>query len=90
MEMLIKKLSGGALSGIIILALLAFFGLIVLIIVLVKKKVGFLQIQKDEKKTEEEIAKEELDRILVPIEDENIQKAMLDNELKEENKNEQK
>ena len=58
----------------IILILLAFFGLIVLAIVLVKRKVKPLQIKKEEM-TEEEAAKAELDRILVPV-DEETQKQM--------------
>ena len=58
----------------IILILLAFFGLIVLAVILVKRKVKPLQIKKDEM-TEEEAAREELDRILVPVDDE-TQKQM--------------
>ena len=59
----------------IILGLLGFFGLLILVIIFVKKHVTSLQIKKDEI-TEEEAVRQELDRILVPIEDEEIQKAM--------------
>jgi len=58
----------------IVLILLAFFGLIVLSVILVKRKVKPLQIKKEEM-TEEEAAKAELDRILVPV-DEETQKQM--------------
>ena len=58
----------------IIIILVAFFGLIVLAVVLVKRKVKPLQIKKEEM-TEEEAAKAELDRILVPV-DEETQKQM--------------
>lgn len=59
---------------VVILILLAFFGLIVLAVILVKRKVKPLQIKKEEM-TEEEAAKAELDRILVPVDDE-TQKQM--------------
>ena len=59
----------------IILGLLGFFGLLILVIIFVKKHVTSLQIKKDES-TEEEAVRQELDRVLVPIEDEEIQKAM--------------
>lgn len=59
----------------IILGLLGFFGLLILVIIFVKKHVTSLQIKKDEI-TEEEAVRQELDRVLVPIEDEEIQKAM--------------
>ena len=58
----------------IVLILLAFFGLIVLAVILVKRKVKPLQIKKEEM-SEEEAAKAELDRILVPVDDE-TQKQM--------------
>ena len=49
--------------------LVAVFGIIVLVVVLVKRKVKFFQ--NDEKpKSDREIAAEELDRILEPIEEE--------------------
>ena len=51
------------------------FGLIVLAIIVIKKFVKPLQINKPDIK-EEDAIKEELDRILVPIEDEEVQKQM--------------
>ena len=59
----------------IIIILVAFFGLIVLGVILVKKYVKPLQINKPEIK-EEDAIKEELDRILVPVEDEETKKQM--------------
>lgn len=59
----------------VILGLLGFFGLIVIGVMIAKDKIGFLKIKKPEI-DEKEAAKEELDRILVPIEDEEIQKQM--------------
>lgn len=59
----------------VILILVAFFGLIVVGVILVKKYVKPLQINKPEIK-EEDAIKEELDRILVPVEDEEIKKQM--------------
>ena len=61
----------------IVIILVAFFGLIVLGVILVKRFVKPLQIDKPEIK-EEDAIKEELDRVLVPIEDEEIQKQMDD------------
>ena len=61
----------------IIIILVAFFGLIVLGVILVKKFVKPLQIDKPEIK-EEDAVQEELDRVLVPIEDEEIKKQMDD------------
>ena len=58
----------------IVLILLAFFGLIVLAVILVKKKVKPLQIKKDDI-PEEQAVQEELDRVLVPV-DEETQKQM--------------
>ena len=58
-----------------ILIFVAFFGLIVAIVIIVKKFVKPLQIKKPETK-EEDFIQEELDRILVPVEDEEIKKQM--------------
>ena len=58
-----------------ILIFVAFFGLIVVIVIIVKKFVKPLQIKKPETK-EEDFIQEELDRILVPVEDEEIKKQM--------------
>ena len=57
------------------LIVIAFFALIVLIVIVVKKFVKPLQIKKPEI-DEKEAIKEELDRILVPIEDEEVKKQM--------------
>ena len=57
------------------LIVIGFFVLIVLIVIVVKKFVKPLQIKKPEIK-EEDAIKEELDRLLVPIEDEEVQKQM--------------
>jgi len=57
------------------LGLLGFFGLIVIGVMIARDKIGFLKIKKPEV-DEKKAAKEELDRILVPIEDEEIQKQM--------------
>ena len=58
-----------------ILIFVAFFGLIVAIVIIVKKFIKPLQIKKPETK-EEDFIQEELDRILVPVEDEEIKKQM--------------
>lgn len=58
----------------VILILIGFFGLIVLSVILIKMKVKPLQIKKEEI-SEEEAIQEELDRILVPVDDE-VQKQM--------------
>ncbi len=62
-------------SWLIIIILVTFFGLIVATVIIVKKFVKPLQIDKPEMK-EEEAIQEELDRILVPVEDEDIKKQM--------------
>lgn len=59
----------------IVLGMLGFFGLIILIIIFVKRHVTALQIKKEDI-DEAEAVRQELDRVLVPIEDEEIQKAM--------------
>ena len=58
-----------------ILIFVAFFGLIVATVIIVKKFAKPLQIKKPETK-EEDFIQEELDRILVPVEDEDIKKQM--------------
>ena len=68
---------------IVILGLLGFFGLLIIIIILVKRHFNVLQIKKEEI-DEQEAARQELDRYLVPIEDEEIQKAMAEDEANEE------
>ncbi len=53
--------------------LVAAFGIIVLVVILVKRHVKAFQ--SDEKpKSDKEIAQEELDRILQPMEEENVEK----------------
>ena len=64
----------------IILGLLGFFGLLILVIIFVKRRFSSLQIKKEEI-DEQEAVRQELDRYLVPIEDEEIQKAMAEDEL---------
>lgn len=70
----------------ILLGVLGFFGVLVVVIILVKKKFSPLQIKKDDTITEEEAAKQELDRILVPVEDEETLKAMEESRKQEEKK----
>lgn len=84
MNTLAAKLSQGIENLLFILAIVLAFGIIVLIVILVKRYVKPLQINKDE--VDEEVAvKEELDRVLVPIEDEDIQKQM-DEDMKKNEK----
>ena len=59
----------------IVIILVAFFGLIVLGVILVKRFVKPLQINKPDIK-EEDAIEEELNRVLVPVEDEEIKKQM--------------
>lgn len=68
-------MSAGLESLIFIAIIVAIMGIIVLGVILVKKYVKPLGIHKDEI-SEEQAAKEELDRVLIPIEDENVQKQM--------------
>ena len=63
----------------VILGVLGYFGLMIIVIIIVKRHVTSLQIKKDEI-DEEEAVRQELDRYLVPIEDEEIQKAMAEDE----------
>ena len=58
-----------------VLIFVGFFGLIVLAVIIVKKFVKPLLIKKPEMK-EEDFVQEELDRVLVPVEDEEIKKQM--------------
>ena len=62
-------------SWLIIVILVAFFGLIVATVIIVKRFVKPLQIDKPDIK-EEDAIQEELDRLLVPVEDEEIKKQM--------------
>lgn len=72
-------------SWAIILILVAGFGLIVLAVILVKRHVSSLQIKKDDI-DEKEMIQQELDRVLVPIEDEEVKKEMQEEKEKEEHK----
>ena len=74
---------------IIIGGLLAFFGLLIFIIIQVKKHVNAFKIEKPDI-SEEQAAQEELDRVLVPIEDEEIVKQMDEASKEEAAKNEHK
>ena len=68
------------------LGMLGFFGLMIIVIIIVKRHVTSLQIKKDEI-DEAEAVRQELDRYLVPIEDEEIQKAMAEDEsIKDDSK----
>lgn len=80
---------GNFLPLIIIGGLLAFFGLIVLIIIIVKRHVSALQIKKEDI-PEEEAIEQELDRILVPVEDEETIKEMAKENIEEIKKDEAK
>ena len=73
--MWMKTLDGNVSSIVIILALVGFFGLIVLGVILFKRFYKPLQIDKPDMK-EEDAVQEELDRILVPVEDEETKKQM--------------
>lgn len=86
---LLFLLDGIGLSLIIVFGLLAFFGLIVIAIIIVKRKFPSLQIKKEDKK-EEELIEEELDRILVPVEDEETARAMNIEAIQEAKKQEAK
>ncbi len=60
-------------SWAIVLILLGVFGLIVLIVILVKRHVSALQIKKDNI-DEKQAIQQELDRILVPIDEKDLNK----------------
>lgn len=70
----------------IILMVLAFFGLLILIIIVVKRHVKPLQIKKDDI-DEEEAIKQELDRILVPIDDDKLVEKVVKDDSEEVNTN---
>ncbi|MDO5330110.1 MAG: hypothetical protein Q4F15_01585 [Bacillota bacterium] len=70
-------------AWLIILILVLFFGAIVLGVIVVRKKTKFFD-DPGEKKSDEEIAKEELDNILEDVEDEETIKAMDDFSKKQE------
>ena len=60
----------------IIVFLLVLFGSIIGIVIYVKKRTNKIGINEEEKVDEKEAVQQELDRILVPIEDEEVQKEM--------------
>ena len=70
-----KYLIGDIPGFLIALILLAAAGVIVLGVIIAKKFIKPLQIQKPDI-SEEQAIQEELDRVLVPVEDEDIQKQM--------------
>ena len=65
---------------IIIGALLILFGIIIAVVIYVKRHVKPLAINEEEKVDEETAAKQELDRILVPIEDDELVEAHAEQE----------
>lgn len=67
----------------IVLILVAFFGVIVLLIILLKRHVPGLK-DDSKPKSEKEIAKEELDRVLVPIDEPKQEEKKEEAEAKEE------
>lgn len=79
--------------GFIIIILLVVFGLIVFGVIMLKRHSKFFK-KDDEKPTEKEIVKQELDRVLKEVDDVEVKKAMEDfeknktqnDETKEENK----
>ena len=60
----------------IILILLAFFGAVVLAVILLKKKTGLFKDEEGADKSEAQIAKEEVDRILEDVDDPQAAKEM--------------
>lgn len=73
---------GQFLPLVILGGLLLFFGVIVLVIIIVKRHVSALQIKKEDI-PEEEAIEQELDRILVPVEDEETIKEMAKENIEE-------
>ena len=80
---------GQFLPFVILGGLLLFFGIIVLVIIIVKRHVSALQIKKDDI-PEEEAIEQELDRILVPVEDEETIREMAKENIEELKKDEEK
>ena len=75
MDLLFQVMAKELPAFIYVFIFVGFFGLIVLAVIIVKKFVKPLQIKKPEMK-EEDFVQEELDRVLVPVEDEEIKKQM--------------
>ncbi len=73
---------------IVILCLVAFFGLVVLIVVLLKRHVPGLK-NEEKPKSDKEIAKEELDRLLETVDDPKAEEAMEEYQKGKEEKKDQ-
>ena len=66
----------------VILGVLGFFGLLIIVIILVKRRFTSLQVKKDD--IPEEVAiQQELDRILVPIDDGELQEKVFEEEIED-------
>lgn len=90
MESKIIMLASGAWEApVILFSLLAFFGLIVVAVIIAKKNIKGLQSKDDQPIDEEKAIEEELNRILEPIEDEEIKAQMLKSQDKEPKDDEQ-
>lgn len=92
MNPIIRTLDSGMPTIIIIIVLVAFFGLVVLLVILLKKHVPGLK-NTEKPKSDKEIAREELDRILETVDEpleEKKEEDALSEESKEENAGEQK
>ncbi len=73
---------------IVILCLVGFFGLVVLIVVLLKRHVPGLK-NEEKPKSDKEIAKEELDRLLEKVDDPEAEEAMEEYQKGKEEKKDQ-
>ena len=60
----------------IILALLVLFGTMIAVIIFVKRKTNKIGVNEEEKVDEQTAVQQELDRILVPIDDDIVEKDM--------------
>ena len=73
---------------IVILCLVGFFGLIVLLVILLKKHVPGLK-NEEKPKSDKEIAKEELDRLLEKVDDPEAEKSLEEHDAKKKDQNEE-
>lgn len=73
---------------IIILCLVGFFGLVVLLVILLKKHVPGLK-NEEKPKSDKEIAKEELDRLLEKVDDPEAEKQLEEYDSKKKDGNEE-
>lgn len=71
-----------------ILCLVGFFGLIVLLVILLKKHVPGLK-NEEKPKSDKEIAKEELDRLLEKVDDPEAEKSLEEYDAKKKDQNEE-